>query len=496
MVVNSNVKYRQLIFHKSLYFCVSATHCEYLPTLNCSELALLQGHKQGLLKRKEPRLLTMHRQIASLIHYWIISMMIFIAALTPFQNGQAQARLDRLSTVERSDGLGYVTRFHFSSPVDSFKMVQSSDSLIQILFYAPNIYGSAVDVVENQGPTHRIETFSIPIGLGADLHLNAEQSYFAKIYFDRNGNDVLVSQERMEQEDLLLLTEGIPTIPWSVYREAARASQQESESDLEGNGSLGSASGRGPAPEDGLGAYGGVLDNLKFDVVVIDAGHGGDDPGSIGPRGIREKDVTLKVAKKLGAYIEEYLPDVEVVYTRDRDIYVDLEERGSIGNRARGDLFVSIHTNSFKNKEARGTEVYFLGLARSESALEVMKRENSVVRFEGPGAKAELSEEDLLIYELANSGYISISQQIAGMIDYQFTNRAQRASRGVKQAGFMVLYHASMPALLVELGFISNEQEARFLNSEYGQDILASAIFRAIRDYKLDVEKKLHTQVR
>lgn len=462
------------------------------PIVRTHGQACFCSHRDACISLPESGSSSKWEFMRSLFQTGMLLSMMLIGASGVSGVAKAQSHLDRITTVPRADGLGYVTRFHFDAAVDSFKMVQSSDSLIQILFYAPGVSGPAVDQREQHGPSHLIETFSIAIGLGADIRLSTPQSHFARIYFDKNGTDVLVSQERMDPEDLQLLTEGIPTIPWSVYREATRSAATGDAQAASGSSDAAQSGPYGNGDE----AYGGVLDNLKFDVVVIDAGHGGDDPGSIGPKGIREKDITLKVAKKLGGYIEQYLPDVKVVYTRDRDIYVDLEERGSIGNRARGDLFVSIHTNSYKNREITGTEVYFLGLARSESALEVMKRENSVVRFEGPGAKAELSEEDLLIYELANSGYITISQQIAGMIDHQFTQRASRASRGVKQAGFMVLYHASMPALLIELGFISNEQEARFLASEYGQDILASAIFRAIRDYKQDVDKKLHIPVR
>jgi N-acetylmuramoyl-L-alanine amidase len=238
-------------------------------------------------------------------------------------------------------------------------------------------------------------------------------------------------------------------------------------------------------------SYNQIRNNLKFDVVVLDAGHGGHDPGSLGYGGVREKEIALNVTKKVGKYIETYLPEVKVVYTRSNDTFVELHERGSIANRAEGDLFVSIHCNAFTNRNAYGSEVFFLGLARTDEALETMKKENSVIRFEENSLKTELTEEDILIYELANAGYLQNSQRLAEKIEYQFSERARRRSRGVKQAGFMVLYHASMPAILVELGFISNPNEAKYLSSEYGQDIMASAIFRAIRDYKVAYDASL-----
>ncbi|PAU93751.1 N-acetylmuramoyl-L-alanine amidase [Aliifodinibius salipaludis] len=223
---------------------------------------------------------------------------------------------------------------------------------------------------------------------------------------------------------------------------------------------------------------------MKFDVVVIDPGHGGHDPGSIGHRNVKEKDIVLDISKKVGDYINEYMPNVKVVYTRETDKFIELEERGSIANEAEGDLFISIHCNSHTSHQPYGTELYFLGLERSESALEVMKRENKVVRANNDTEQRELSQEELLVYELANSSYIAASEQIAGMMEYQFDERAQRHSRGVKQGRFVVLYHASMPAVLIETGFISNPSEARYLTSDRGQTYIASAIFRAIRNFK------------
>jgi N-acetylmuramoyl-L-alanine amidase len=229
---------------------------------------------------------------------------------------------------------------------------------------------------------------------------------------------------------------------------------------------------------------------IKFDTVVIDAGHGGKDPGTIGYRHVEEKNIALAVALKLGAYIKKYLPGVKVVFTRDKDDFIPLEERGHIANKAQGDLFISIHCNSSPARSAHGTEIYFLGLHHTKDAYEVMKKENSVVKLENNNdKKSQLSEEQLLIYELANSGYMSNAEKFAEDIDHQFKDRARRHSRGIKQAGFIVLYYASMPAVLVELGFISNPREEKFLHSKYGQTIMASALFRAVRKYKEQIDQ-------
>lgn len=384
------------------------------------------------------------------------------------------SRLSRVSIAARSDGRGHVVRLAFDEPVDAFNLVQSAPGLVQVIIYEPGARIAPDLGRDPQAPLLGVEAVAIAQGIGLDLRLDPGQSLRASVYADRNGRDVLVGLESVDPGRLELLTDGVPTLDWDALSATA--------------GSAGDATAQGPIPlpsGEGDADYRGLRDNMKFDVVVIDAGHGGIDPGSIGVGGVREKDINLSVALKVGAYLEQNVPGLEVVYTRDRDIFVELEERGSIANRARGDLFVSIHCNAISSPRANGAEFYFLGLARTESALEVMKTENSVIRFEPPGAKAELSEEEILIYELANAGNLLISQQVAERFDGQFTDRARRPSRGVKQAGFVVLYHASMPAILVELGFLSNPAEARYLSSQYGQDILASAIYRAIRDYKL-----------
>lgn len=405
----------------------------------------------------------------SIICSIILLIFILISASPLF----AQTELNRISTIERSDGKGFVVRYHLSQSVDSFRVVQPEADLFQMIIYSEAIDTSGIRIAEPSGVFKDFRLYELPTGYGIDIELEENHYFYASAYPDRNTDDVLMGLTQTTEDDVAHLTENITPIPWHQYSDNYRGDN--------GQWSAGNA-------REQSESYMRIRENLNFDTVVIDAGHGGKDPGAIGYNGLREKEVTLSVALKVGEYIEKNMPEVDVVYTRDDDRFLELEERGSVANRSRGDLFVSIHSNSFSNRNVRGSEVYFMGLAKTDTALEVMKRENSVVHLESGNGVEQLTEEDLLIYELANAGNLTISERIAGMMEHQFRERAQRHSRGVKQAQFVVLYHASMPALLVELGYISNPDEARFLGSEYGQTIVASAIFRAIRDYKVEYD--------
>jgi len=404
-----------------------------------------------------------------MVHIKVILRYVCVCVLLISSSVQAQTHLTRISEAERSDGKGFVIRYHLSEAVDSFFVSQPAHDLIQM-----GIYTSDIDTTGFQPPTESnaikdVALYELTNGYGVDIFLHENLYVRAQGYSDQNKRDLLLALTKDEPRRVNLITEQFQPIDWAALALPDHA--------LETQG----------IREDVNYKY--VKDKLKFDVVVIDPGHGGWEPGAIGYKGVKEKDITLAIAKKLGGYIEENLPDVNVVYTREKDEYIGLEERGEIANQAEGDLFISIHCNNFHDHRARGSEIYFLGLHRSEDAFRVMQKENSVVKFEDDeNALSQLSEEDLIVYELANSGYISTSEKIAGMMEHQFDKRAQRRSRGVKQAGFVVLYHASMPAVLVEAGFISNPSEQRFLTSDYGQSIIASAMYRAIRDYKVEYE--------
>lgn len=234
----------------------------------------------------------------------------------------------------------------------------------------------------------------------------------------------------------------------------------------------------------------------QFDTVVIDAGHGGRDPGAVG-HGYREKDIVLAVALKVGRMVESL--GVRVVYTRTDDRFIELRDRGRIANAANGKLFVSIHANAVAENSATavGTETFFLGSTRTAQARAVMERENSVVRLEeDPSVYEQFNEEALILRTMAMSTYLRKAERIAGLIEQEFVSHARRTSRGVKQAPFYVLWGASMPAVLVELGFISNRTEAQFMASERGQVQLAESIYRAIAAFKAEYEQDLQSSSR
>lgn len=227
-------------------------------------------------------------------------------------------------------------------------------------------------------------------------------------------------------------------------------------------------------------------------VVVIDPGHGGKDVGAVGVKA-NEKTINLGVALKLGDMIEEEYGDVKVVYTRDDDTFISLQDRAEIANKAHGDLFISIHTNSVdrrsKNrKTVHGAATYTLGLHRSDENLEVAKRENSVIELEDDyTAKYQgfdpNSTESYIIFELNQNKHLEQSVDFASYVQTHFAE-AGRKDNGVRQAGFWVLAKTSMPAVLVELDFICNPTQEDFLASESGQKKMAGAIFKAFRQYK------------
>ncbi|MDR2775395.1 MAG: N-acetylmuramoyl-L-alanine amidase [Tannerella sp.] len=232
----------------------------------------------------------------------------------------------------------------------------------------------------------------------------------------------------------------------------------------------------------------------KSFTVVIDPGHGGKDPGCVGSIS-KEKVINLAVAMRLGSLIEQNHSDVQIIYTRKTDIFIPLDERANIANRYKADLFISIHVNSVRRGNASGTETYTLGLANSYENLEVAMRENSVIlmeddylqKYEGFDPK---SSESYIIFEFIQNKHMSQSISFASEIQNSFV-ASKRYNRGVRQAGLLVLRKTSMPSVLIELGFISNRAEERFMVSIDGQITLAQAIYRAFDNYKKDYDRKL-----
>ncbi|MGL4853143.1 MAG: N-acetylmuramoyl-L-alanine amidase family protein [Phocaeicola sp.] len=227
--------------------------------------------------------------------------------------------------------------------------------------------------------------------------------------------------------------------------------------------------------------------------VVIDPGHGGRDPGAVGKRG-KEKDINLKVSLKVGNLIRAHCPDVNVQYTRSTDVFIPLDRRAEIANKAKADLFISIHTNSVaKGKQVRGTETYTLGLHRTAENLEVAKKENAVILIEENYQQryagfSPNSAESYIIFEFVQDKNMEKSVSMATHIQKHFRTSAQRVDKGVHQAGFLVLRETSMPSVLVELGYISNLEEEQYLLSERGSAALAESIYKAFLAFKQEHE--------
>ena len=227
-----------------------------------------------------------------------------------------------------------------------------------------------------------------------------------------------------------------------------------------------------------------------LDTVVLDAGHGGKDPGAVGKYGTKEKDVVLDITKRAGRLLEK--SGIKVVYTRDEDVFVPLLDRTKIANDANGKLFVSIHTNANKNRKVQGFETFLLRPGKSEDAIEVASRENSVINLEEfTDRYEELTGEALIMATMAQSMFMKESEDLASIMQMELDKKLDTPNRGVKQAGFYVLIGASMPNALVEIGFISNPSEEKRLRQSAHKEKIAEAIYQAIKHFKHSREKVL-----
>ncbi len=223
-----------------------------------------------------------------------------------------------------------------------------------------------------------------------------------------------------------------------------------------------------------------------LDVIVIDAGHGGKDVGAKGVNGVYEKDVTLSIARRLRALVQEKLPQTTVVMTRDDDTFIELYRRTQIANQAKGKLFVSIHCNSMPTipHPAHGCETYILRPGRNEDAARVAERENASVKLESTSDRyAGLDADQLIVATMAQRSFVRFSEELAANIQKHVSSATGLANRGVNQAGFYVLVGASMPNVLFESAFLSNPDDAAYISSVKGQKEVAAALFDAILAY-------------
>ncbi len=235
--------------------------------------------------------------------------------------------------------------------------------------------------------------------------------------------------------------------------------------------------------------------NSKIRTIVIDPGHGGKDSGTMGTKRFKvyEKHIALAVSLKLGDYIKNAFPNIDVVYTRDSDVFLELNERTELANNANADLFISIHCDGFTNSSPSGASVFVMGMSKLKANMDVAVRENSAIymednyqqKYDGFDPK---SAESYIVFSLMQNTHLNQSLKIAEEVEKEFSNKAHRKSRGVKQAPFYVISRTNMPSILIECGFLTNFKEEEYLHSEIGQEYIASAIFRGFRTYKENFE--------
>ena len=237
------------------------------------------------------------------------------------------------------------------------------------------------------------------------------------------------------------------------------------------------------------------INNNKLKTIVIDPGHGGKDPGTLGTKRYSkyEKDIALSVSLKLGNYISNSFPDIKVVYTRKEDVFLELNERTRIANKSNADIFISVHCDGFTNSKAYGASVFVMGMSKLKANLDVAMRENAAMylednykqKYDGFDPK---SAESYIVFSLMQNTYLDQSLQLAEYVEEQFAYKANRKSRGVKQAPFYVISRTNMPSILVECGFLTNPKEEDYLQTDEGQNQIAMSIFEAVKNYKISIE--------
>ena len=235
--------------------------------------------------------------------------------------------------------------------------------------------------------------------------------------------------------------------------------------------------------------------NTKIKTIVIDPGHGGKDPGTMGTKrfNIYEKHIALDVSLKLGKLIKDKYPEINIIYTRKEDFFLELYERTEIANKSKADLFISIHCDGYTNPEPYGASVFVMGMSKLKQNMDVAIRENSVMylednykeKYNGFDPK---SPESYIVFTLMQNSYLNHSVKIAEEVEKEFAIQAKRKSRGVKQAPFYVISRVNMPSILVECGFLTNPKEEEYLHTEEGQNAIARSIFNGFNTYKNHID--------
>ena len=350
---------------------------------------------------------------------------------------------------------GLVIRVRAKKPLNDFESWLRQDGWLYVTIADARADTQAINNLKPGGMISRIVAIQTPTSVQLTFKLSGKVAA-SEIIRDDNSGDILVSIRRPGEEDKVLLEKKRAEIQQGLEQQRER---------------------------------------WKLDVIVIDAGHGGHDPGTIGVGKTKEKDITLKIALKLGSMLEKEMRDVKVVYTRKSDKFIELDRRGQIANENDGKLFVSIHCNSLKRKPSptRGFEVYLLRPGRTQEAIDIAERENAVIELEEGYQERykELTEENFILVTMAQNAYLKSSEVFADILQQELEDHMPIPNRGIRQAGFYVLVGAAMPKVLVETAYLSNREDERFLNGSQGQEKISRAIFAAIERYKDEYEKLL-----
>ncbi len=354
---------------------------------------------------------------------------------------------------EKSNGL--LIRIPTSRPLTDFESWLKQDGWLYVTIADARADVDSLNRIAPSGLVKKVVAIQSPTSVQLTFKLSGNIAS-AEILKSEHSNDILVSVRKQGNERELLLA----------------AKRKEIQQELEAQ-----------------------RKRWKLDVIVLDAGHGGKDPGARGVTGLLEKNVTLGITLKLGDLIKKHMKGVKVVYTRKDDSFVPLYRRGQIANEADGKLFICIHANSMKKKPnpTRGFEVYLLRPGRTEEAIDIAERENSVIELEEGYEKRyqQLTEENFILVTMAQSAHVRASELFADIAQQELEEQVGIPNRGVKQAGFLVLVGASMPNAYIETAYLSNRDDERVLRSEKGQMKFAAALFNAIQRYKVEYEKLL-----
>lgn len=381
---------------------------------------------------------------------------------------------------------GYLIRIHASDPFAGIEKALQGGQWLYLTIPKAKGNVSQLSGVFSTGLVKRVIPVQSPQGLQLSFQLR-DKVESAEIIQNNEESDILialrtVSKSRSEADPTEEKPEVIstPKMPTKNMAEAAPSAKDPETA----------AASKEPAKIETLADR--QKNKWKLDVIVIDAGHGGHDPGTIGSMGTREKDVTLGISLKLGALIEKNLPGVKVIYTRKTDTFIELFRRGQMANEAGGKLFISIHCNSTPKKAtaANGFEIYLLRPGKTEAAIEIAEQENSVVRLEKgyEDRYQKLTDENYIILTMAQSAYVKQSERFAEILETEMAKKMVYQSRGVKQAGFYVLVGASMPNILVETGYLSNTKDETLLRGLAGQYLAAQSIYDGLKKFKAEYE--------